>query len=70
MELNKLNDNADFFMYNSKVNGDTENVPSHNIIKKYIETKGIDYRYETKENPIPELRDRKTDNVKLGRCKK
>ncbi len=70
VELNKLNDNADFFMYNSKVNGDTENVPSHNIIKKYIETKGIDYRYETKENPIPELRDRKTDNVKLGRCKK
>ena len=41
-------------------------VPSHNVIKTYIEREGIDYRYETQLNPVSQLRDRTEDNVTVG----
>lgn len=62
-----LDPNADFFKYQDRVNRYTECVPSHNVIDNTICKYGIDYRYETKENPIPELRDRNADNITLGR---
>lgn len=36
------------------------------MIKEYIEKKGTDYRFETAENPIKALRDRKKDNISVG----
>lgn len=59
--------NADFFKYQNQVNNCVENVPSHNVIEKYISKNGCDYRFEVAPNPIPELRDRRMDNTTLGR---
>jgi len=62
-----LNDHADFFYYQSVVNGNPETVESHDIIERLIEREGRDYRFETAENPIAALRDRKQDNIEVGR---
>lgn len=68
-DVNNLPDDADFFAFQEKLNADVETVPSHIVIKKYIGKKGKDYRYETEENPVEELRDRKKDNTTVGRVK-
>ena len=49
------------------VNDCVENVPSHNVIEKYISKHGCDYRFEVAPNPIPELRNRREDNFTVGR---
>lgn len=67
--LNELNDHAPFFYYQSIVNNDVPNVASHEVIAKYISSKGCDYRYEVAEHPICLLRDRTCDNTSLARIK-
>lgn len=62
-----LNPNADFFKYQAQVCGNVETVESHDIIERLIEREGRDYRFETAENPIQTLRDRKRDNTEVGR---
>ncbi len=62
-----LEKGADFFKYQAKVNKYVDCVPSHNVIDCTILKYGIDYRYETAENPICELRDRCVDNTQVGR---
>ena len=42
-------------------------VASHMVIEKAISLFGKDYRYEDKNHPIEELRDRKKDNTSVGR---
>jgi len=61
VDARKLPKNADFFKYNDTVNGNVKDVPSHAVITF------PDYRYQTKAHPIPELEDRKRDNVDAGR---
>lgn len=56
-----------FYKFQQSLNEPVEEVPTHMVIKDYIEKKGGDYRYEEGENPIPELRNRKEDNVTVGR---
>lgn len=59
---------ADFFKYQAAVNkGNTLDVPSHRVICEYQKKSLEDYRFETQKNPVPSLRDRKTDNTDLGR---
>ena len=65
--VDQLPEDADFFRYQAGVNGNTETVESHDIIERVIERDGLDYRFETKENPVKALRDRKRDNTELGR---
>ena len=65
--VDALNDDADFFRYQAEVNGNPETVESHDIIERLIEREGRDYRFETAENPIKALRDRKKDNTRVGR---
>ncbi len=67
--LNCLSDNADFFRYQKLINHDLNTVHSHTIIEDYIRQHGMDYRFETAPNPIPQLRDRTVDNTTLGRVK-
>jgi len=55
-----------YFQYQKLVNSPINSVPSHTVIKEYIEKKGTDYRFETAENPIKALRDRKKDNISVG----
>ena len=56
-----------FFEYQSQVNVKDSDVASHSVIKKYIADNNRDYRFETAEHPIVELRDRKRDNTTVGR---
>lgn len=68
-EISKLPDDFDFFKYQNIVNRNVEDVTSHDVIDKYIKEKGMDYRFEEVPNPIEELRDRKLDNITVGRVK-
>ncbi len=69
-EIDVLPDNAKYFFFNSTVNGDGDKcTPSHELIEKYINEKGSDYRYETSPHPVIDLRDRKHDNTTIGRVK-
>ena len=69
IDIMKLKDNADFFLYQDEFVGNAENRASHKVIDKVIKKTGQDYRYEDKKNAIKELQDRKKDNITLGRKK-
>lgn len=69
ININDLDDGDNFFKYQNKVNTKPEEVSSHKVIVNHINQFGKDYRFETKENPIKDLQDRKNDNICLGRCK-
>ncbi|MBQ2715008.1 MAG: hypothetical protein IJF76_05220 [Clostridia bacterium] len=67
--VSDLDKDSRFKWYNDRVNcdGDEKCVASHCVIRDYIKEHGEDYRFEVSQNPVPELRDRTRDNVKLGR---
>ena len=65
--LNSLSHDDPFFLYQYAVNTPEEIVATHDIIQQRIHCEGSDYRYETAENPVEELRDRNCDNTSLGR---
>lgn len=56
-----------FFTHLKVTNGKDECVPSHLVIKEYIDKFGKDYRYEDKPNPIKSLQNREKDNTTVGR---
>ena len=66
-EVDQLPADARFFDYQHQVNVKDGEVASHNVISKYIADNRKDYRFETAEHPIEELRDRKHDNTSVGR---
>ena len=70
IDVMKLKDNADFFMYQNELILNEETVPSHAVVNKAIQAFGQDYRYQDKANPVKELQNRKKDNVTLGRKNK
>lgn len=57
----------EFFKMQEIRNGDLSQVASHTVIEDYIKEHGKDYRWETAENPVRELRDRRHDNTQVGR---
>lgn len=57
----------DFFKYQNIVNKDVCTVPSHVVINKYLKCNECDFRFEVAPNPIEALRNRKCDNVCVGR---
>lgn len=65
--LSALQADADFFAYQHTVNDKLRAVASHAVIAKYIADNGKDYRYERAEHPIPQLQNRRADNVEVGR---
>ena len=69
MRVDSLPDGHRFFEWNSHINGNVEEVPSHVVIQDLINLEGQDYRSEDMENPVPELRDRYNDNTNLARTK-
>ncbi|MDE6583487.1 MAG: hypothetical protein K2K31_02430 [Clostridia bacterium] len=69
VNINELEDTDNFFKYQNKVNAKPEDVASHKVIVEHINKFGKDYRFETKQNPVKELQDRKKDNFTLGRVK-
>ena len=56
-----------YFRYQSAVNHEVKDVPSHAVICQHIEKHGQDYRYETLPNPVDELRSRREDNTRIAR---
>ena len=69
VNIDALDDTANFFKYQNKVQPKAENNASHKVIENHIKDFGQDYRFETKSNPVKELQDRKADNITLGRVK-
>lgn len=67
VEVAELSPDAKFFFYQQQVNVKDSEVASHGVISKYISDNRKDYRYETAEHPIEELRDRRNDNTTVGR---
>ena len=70
IDVMKLKDNADFFLFQNELIPDEKLVPSHEVINKAIQKFGQDYRYQDKPNPVKELQNRKKDNVCVGRKNK
>ena len=68
--VNDLPKNADFFKFQDLFNKNLDKCPSHKVINMYIDEYGEDFRYQDKEHPIADLRDRTTDNTCIGRCPK
>ena len=69
VSVSKLNDSANFFSYQKKTVKDANSMPSHIVIEGHINNFKEDYRVQDKEHPVKALRDRKVDNVNLGREK-
>ena len=65
--VEKLERDADFFRYQKIVNSDLDHVMSHKVIENHIKCFGQDYRFQVAEHPIDVLRDRKEDNIDVGR---
>lgn len=67
IRVENLPQNADFFRFQNITNPTPEIVPSHVVIENYQRQHKEDYRFEVAENPVPELRNRRTDNTDVGR---
>lgn len=69
INVTKLPDNANFFEYQKRAVKDVQTMPSHVVIDDHIKAFKTDYRLQDKEHPVKSLRDRKDDNITLGRVK-
>ncbi len=67
--INSLESDHGYFQYQNKINHDVNAVESHTIINRHNKQKGLDYRDESKPNPIPAFVDRKQDNTEIARTK-
>ncbi len=66
-EASKMSEKSDYKKYNGKVCKNANTVPSHEVMANYIKRNGEDFRFETSQHPIEELRNRKEDNTTLAR---
>jgi len=57
-----------FFKHNEKTINCPDCDASHLVINKHIKKFNKDYRFEVEKHPIPELQNRKEDNICIGRC--
>lgn len=57
----------EFFFYQNRVNHDVDSVASHNVIVRHQQKYDVDYRAESKPNPVQELTDRTVDNTTIAR---
>ena len=68
-DIRKIPDGHRYFDYQKYMSGDPNKNPSHLVVKKAIERLGKDYRYQDKEHPVKELRNRQQDNTSISRTK-
>ena len=69
INVNDLKRNNTFEQYQKSVVKNPLGAPSHKVIDLYIKKYGEDLRFEESPHPEKELRDRKKDNVEIGRVK-
>ncbi len=67
LKIKNLPQDADFFKFQKIINPNVRTVPSHCTIEQFISNYGMDYRFQVGPNPVPELRNRREDNVSVGR---
>ena len=67
VDVSSLSSSDEFFQFQNTLNEPVEEVPTHSIIQTYIDSNPEDYRYQDTEHPVPALRNRKKDNVSVGR---
>jgi len=67
IDVRRLPEGSTFADYQKQVNEPVCNVMSHAVIEEYIRRCGQDYRFETAQNPVHELRDRTRDDICVGR---
>ena len=67
VHINELDDGANFFKYQNKVQKDARGNASHRVIENHINQFGEDYRFEVRQNPVRELQSRTEDNYTLAR---
>ncbi|WP_455717632.1 hypothetical protein [Anaerosporobacter sp.] len=67
--ISSLPDDDIFFRYQNNIIKTVEDVPSHDIIEKYISKEGQDYRFQVEPHPIEALQNRNVDNTTIGRTK-
>ena len=60
----------EFFSYQDRMNHDRNAVASHNVVAEHQTRFTVDYRAESKPNPVKELADRKKDNTDIARTAK
>lgn len=65
--LSCLEEKDPFFRYQKTVHRKVSDVASHRVIDQHICCEGKDYRDETDENPVKELRCRTNDNTDFAR---
>lgn len=65
--VDQLPQNHEFFIYQSRVNSDVNAVASHNVIVQHQEKFNVDYRAESKPNPVQGLTDTTKDNTEIAR---
>ncbi len=68
--VSELPQNHEFFWCQDRMNHDLNAVASHNVIAAHQQKFNVDYRGESKPNPVQELSDRTTDNTKIARTAK
>ena len=68
-DITNVPDDYEYFRYNAAVNKTPSAVASHKVIDNFISEFGEDYRFTVSEHPVKALRNRKEDNVDLGRRK-
>ncbi len=62
-----LPDDADFFRWQKQLQPTAQMTPSHCVIENFICRRGADYRYQVAPSPVEELRNRRQDNISVGR---
>ncbi len=67
VDVKKLDKTANFFKYNNKVNAKPEKEAGHVVIEQHIKRFGEDYRVQDAPHPVKALKDRKIDNICVGR---
>ncbi len=68
-DITNVPDDYEYFKYNQTVNKVPSAVASHKVIDNYITEFGEDYRFTVAEHPVKALRNRREDNIDVGRKK-
>ena len=65
--VRELPPSFDFFAYQNRVNKNVDRVASHAVVLQHQNRFQVDYRAESKPNPVPALGDRAGDNTEIAR---
>lgn len=67
VEVSKVGEKSNYKKYNTQVCKNGKDESAHTVIEDYIKKNGQDFRYQIAEHPVEALRDRKCDNIEVGR---